>query len=208
MGWSDRDLTPGDGVSVEAALGALVHEWWDVVGRLDDHTAAALSTLVADLPERPADIAVVGADAVALVLPALPPDHPVAVAAREDSPRHGSPSALPIPLDELRSLGAFTNPVTTEELSRLNPQDVAIAAGLTDTWRAGAPVTPAVASHLAELARIVARIRLATGAHDMATWFVSPVPRLEGRTPCNVASAGELDRLADLAAALETFTPS
>lgn len=197
-------------MAIRAALDTLLEHWWDVLPRLDAGQREAVLTQLRMLDQAPDELAgSTGADILAVVLPALPPEHPVTQAARQDEPRGPTTQTAPTQLfADLRALAGLASPTTTQELRRLDPDDLAFAAGLDPPWAPDTPVDPATAARLWHLSEILARIRRATGQDSLAQWFTQPAPRLANRAPRDLVADGDIQMLADLAAALEDFTVS
>ncbi len=199
-------------MGIQAALETLLENWWDVLPSLDPDRRTSVLTQLRALERAsndPASDISIASDLLASVLTALPPDHPVARAARQDEPRGlTAPVAPEQTFADLRALAGLAAPTTAQELARLNPEDLALAAGLQSPWQPDTPVDPQAAARLWHLAEILARIRRTTGQDSLADWFAEPAPRLLNQSPRDLVAHGDIQTLENLAAALEDFTVS
>jgi hypothetical protein len=212
MGGAHNDLDPERLMGIRAALETLLENWWEVLPNLDpDRRISVLTQLRAleHVSNDPASDTSIASDILASVLTALPPDHPVARAARQDEPRGLTAPAAPEQIfADLRALAGLATPATAQELARLDPKDLAVAVGLQSPWQPDTPVDSQTAARLWHLAEILARIHRATGQDSLANWFAEPAPRLLNQSPRDLIAHGDIQALENLAAALEDFTVS
>ena len=90
MGGAHNDLDPERLMGIRAALETLLENWWEVLPNLDPDRRISVLTQLRALEHAsndPASDTSIASDILASVLTALPPDHPVARAARQDEPR-------------------------------------------------------------------------------------------------------------------------